>query len=98
MQEIMGIVTFIFGVAGAVFGGVSWYKGSVEKRYAAEREIGHLKRSVEQVNANLDLYRRDLESHLEAIEHRTHTQALILTEIKSLLIAKLGDHSIGQAR
>lgn len=96
MQEIMGVVTFFLGTAGAIFGGVSWYKGSVEKRYAAERDIGHLKRSIEQINANIDYYRQDLEKLGELIEQRNHTQALILTELKSLLIAKLGDQSIGR--
>lgn len=38
----MGLISFITG-------GILWYKGSVEKRYAARRDFEHLKRNYAQI-------------------------------------------------
>lgn len=52
-MDYIGIITGIIGITTAILGGLAWYKGAIEQRYASHRDFGHLKRNYEQLNANL---------------------------------------------
>ena len=52
-MDYIGIATGIIGIVTAILGGLAWYKGAIEQRYAAQRDFGHLRRNYEQLNANL---------------------------------------------
>lgn len=48
-SELIGLIGLLIGLTSFVGGGILWYKGSVEKRYAAERDFRHLQRNYEQL-------------------------------------------------
>ena len=55
----------------SLFGGlILWYRGSVEKRYAAERDFNHLKRNYEQLTANLTTLRQQEDDRFDGIRLR----------------------------
>lgn len=88
MENLIGIVTGLIGIAGAVIGVISWYTGSVEKRYAAQRDFGHLKNSQLQLSNNLDRLFSDLENHLDRQDDALNQLKLKVIE----LCGKAGHH------
>lgn len=68
------------GILSLLGGFVLWYKGSVEKRYAAERDFNHLRRSQEQLGnaiAAIDTF----------LDDRLDEQRGELKEIKALCLS-----------
>ena len=68
---IMGVISFI-GAA------LTYYGGTVKKRYAAERNFNHLKNSYENLSQNLTALD-------EMIDTRLDTQLGEIKEIKAML-------------
>lgn len=56
---LIGVALGLFSFLGGV---VLWYKGSVEKRYAAERDFNHLRRNQEQMGGALATICKDIET------------------------------------
>ena len=83
MENILGIVTGVIGIIGAIVGGMTWYKGSVEQRYAAQRDFGHLRRNQEQLITNVDRLFSDLENHLDRQDGEIQNLKLKLIELNS---------------
>lgn len=54
MESTISLVLGLIGIIGGLFGALSWYSGAVQKRYAAERDFQHLKRTLEQLALNID--------------------------------------------
>ena len=56
MTDVKLMISAIAGAIGIVsttFSGVLWFKSTVRKRYAAERDFNHLKRNYEQLSQNV---------------------------------------------
>lgn len=53
MDNAATAIALIISILSFSGGLVMWYRGSVEKRYAAERDFNHLKRNYEQLAASL---------------------------------------------
>ena len=53
MDNAATAIALIISIASFLGGLIMWYRGSVEKRYAAERDFNHLKRNYEQLAASL---------------------------------------------
>lgn len=86
-----GLISFCGGL-------VLWYKGSVEKRYAAQRDFGHLKRNYEQLTIGItDLTEEQEKSIREVLEEIRELQ----TEVReakmmlNFLMSQLGGSSQG---
>lgn len=47
LGEILGVVTFVGGL-------LAWYRASVEKSYAAQRDFGHVRRSLDSLSTNMN--------------------------------------------
>lgn len=77
----MGLFSFTGGL-------ILWYRGSVEKRYAAERDFKHLQRNYEQLCSGLV----DLD---EKVDEKTAHLLTHFLEIKGLLFAVLGERTAG---
>lgn len=67
----ISVITFVCGL-------FAWFRGAVEKEYAAKRDFGYLKNNYAQMSANLGTIHKDLEERLEDLEKD-------LIEIKGLL-------------
>ena len=95
------------GIIGGIIGIFSWYRSAAEryrsniqKKYAAEREIGHLKAALESLSANVNTLCQMYESQHEQSEaiaaERSHQNDIKMTEVKMLLaaiMAQLGSDS-----
>lgn len=68
---IMGLLSFLGGL-------MLWYKGSVEKRYAAQRDFGHLKRNYDQLTMGVDELGKDVDTRLDAIDKKLQEISMIL--------------------
>lgn len=53
MDNAATAIALIISICSFFGGLIMWYRGSVEKRYAAERDFNHLKRNYEQLAASL---------------------------------------------
>jgi hypothetical protein len=87
IDNLQSLISLFLGVAGFTTGSVMWWKGSIEKRYAAERDFSHLRRNQEQISNSLGLIDKEL-------DERFHNLNMELVQIKSLLmaiLAKSGD-------
>lgn len=56
--DIIAVLTFLGGA-------LMWYRGAVEKSYAAKRDFGHLKNNLATMNANLDTLLTDVDQKFE---------------------------------
>jgi hypothetical protein len=75
---ILGICTGILSILTFLGGTYAYIKSSSTKKYAAEREIGHVKKSLETVASNLLFLTREIDRRVDSIEHS-------LLEIKTFI-------------
>jgi hypothetical protein len=55
MNTLMTVISLVMGVSSFIGGIILWYKGSVEKSYAAQRDFGHLKRNYENLSNAINI-------------------------------------------
>ena len=79
----IGIITFIGGVA-------LWYRGAVEKKYAAQRDFGHLKRNYENLSMTVLEQGKDIDRRFDGLEADTREVKILL----QVLVSRTGDDSI----
>jgi uncharacterized protein (DUF3084 family) len=65
LSTLQTVISLILGLGGFCSGIVLWYKGSVEKRYAAERDFGHIRNNLQQYAQSLE----DLSEQIDEIRH-----------------------------
>lgn len=75
---IIGIGTGILSVLTFLGGTYAYIKASANKKYASEREIGHLKKSLEQLSTNFMFLDQEFDRRFDAIDIK-------LLEINSFL-------------
>ena len=91
VMDAPALISLIMGLASFLSGLLLWYKGSVEKRYAAQRDFGHLKRNYQQLSEGVSLQAKEMDRRFDQVEAD-------LREIKILLqvqLAKQGDSISG---
>lgn len=82
VNDWIALIGFLMGVCSFISGGVLWYNGSIEKRYAAQRDFAHLQRNQEQISQGIN--------HVtDEMEDRFNSMNTELVQIKSLLVALL---------
>jgi hypothetical protein len=92
METISNVASLLFGLTGFASGLVLWYRSSVQKSYAAERDFGHLRNNYKQladsltelndlVGAQGDRQDRAL-TELERLRSQLNDIDRVLTEIK----------------
>lgn len=62
---ILGIGTGVLSVLTFLGGAYAYIKASATKKYASEREIGHLKKSLEQLSINVNCLEQELDERLD---------------------------------
>lgn len=62
ISQISSLVGLLMGVCSFVAGIILWYRGSIEKSYAAQRDFGHLKRNQEQIAQGIGQNAEELEA------------------------------------
>jgi len=72
---VIGVVTFLGGT-------LAWYSGAIEKRYAAQRDFGHLKRNQENISREVGELFKEQDRRFDQLEKEN-------AEIKSLLMSAL---------
>ena len=75
---VMGVISFLGGV-------VMWHKGSVEKRYAAQRDFQHLKRNYQQLTTALDHLDEGVGEGNDQLKRELTDIKASLNEVKMLL-------------
>ena len=79
----IGIITFIGGVA-------LWYRGAVENKYAAQRDLGLLKRNFENHSMTVLEQGKDIDRRFDGLEADTREVKILL----QVLVSRTGDDSI----
>lgn len=85
-MDVASIAGLAMGLLSFLSGGVLWYKGSVEKRYAAQRDFGHLKNNYRQMSEAIATQAKDVDSRFDSLDDQ-------LKEIKMMIQFKVGDKS-----
>lgn len=88
MDTYISLIGLCMGVLSFLGGLVFWYRGAVEKRYAASRDFEHLRRNYEQLSSGVD------QLH-ERVDERSEQMMLQVLEIKGMLYAFLGERTAG---
>ncbi|PSB18440.1 hypothetical protein C7B65_15205 [Phormidesmis priestleyi ULC007] len=60
-KTLISLATFLAGAGSAVWGMVRWYGDGEKKRYAAERDFEHLRKSQEQMRQSILLLTREID-------------------------------------
>lgn len=87
----------VLGLLGSIFGGIAWYNGAIEKRFAAQRSFEHLRKNQEQmgqalalIDTQLDEISNDIKQLLKTgteTEHQLDLLKMQATEAKGLVTA-----------
>lgn len=77
INTVSTLVSLTLGLLGFLSGLILWYRGSVEKRYAAERDFGHLRRNQEQQSQALAI----VDDCLAELSKLSANQLTLLQEI-----------------
>ena len=70
MDNAATAIALIISISSFFGGLIMWYRGSVEKRYAAERDFNHLKRNYEQLTAHLTTLMQEEDNRFDEIRLR----------------------------
>lgn len=73
--SIIGILTFIGGI-------VAWYRSTIEKQYASQRDWNHLKNNQQQLIQNLDFFLKEQDRRFDHLDQQ-------ITEIKGMIYSLL---------
>ncbi|MDX2215299.1 MAG: hypothetical protein SFY66_18690 [Oculatellaceae cyanobacterium bins.114] len=76
-SDSLEILATVLGITSLIAGGIAWYRGSVQKAYAAEREMGHIKQNLQQLGQGLG----SIDKELEELNR-------VIVEIKALILAQ----------
>lgn len=95
-MELLSYASVVLGLLSSIIGGVAWWSASVRKRYAAERDFGHIRNSIDQLSHAVADQNKFTEEQMARFSDRLQAANYTLIEVKSLLIAKLGDSTIGR--
>lgn len=61
IETLIAIASFTLGIGSTLWAVVQWYSASQTKRYAAERDFGHLLRNYESIQQILNQQSEELE-------------------------------------
>jgi hypothetical protein len=95
IENVLSLVSLVCGLGGAIFGALMWYRGAIEKGYAAQRDFGHLRRNQEQFAQNLLSIDNDLRALKEELKEQFHQQNSELMELRLVnltALTKMGVH------
>ncbi len=68
----------ILSLIANILGAIAWMSSAAKKRYAAERDFGHLRRNQEQMSQGINLLMEEMKSQFNTLERD-------LLEIKFIL-------------
>lgn len=88
-----GFLGSILGITTSLLGGIAFYRGSVIKGYAAQRDYEHLKKKYESLaeafKFQTDVFEDEFKRTNQINDNRFDRIDKDLTEIKALLLANL---------
>lgn len=82
MSEITTLVGLLMGVVSFIAGAIAWYRGAVEKRYAAERSFDHLRRNQEQMGQAIT----SVLDEVESLARDAESSAALINEVRREVI------------
>lgn len=88
-SKIQSTFGFALSVFAAFSGAMMWYRGSIQKSYAAERDFRHLRNNQESHAKALAMVDSEVKELRDELAERFHRQDTELIQIKSLLMAQL---------
>lgn len=95
-MEPLSYAATALGLVSSVIGGVAWYRSTIRKQYASERDFNHIRNSIAQLSQAVADQNKFTEEQMSRFSDRLQAANYTLIEVKSLLIAKLGDSTIGR--
>lgn len=81
IESVTTVLSLVMGITSLVGGFLLWHRGSVEKRYAAERDFAHIRNDFKSLSANLA-------HEAEETERSFNELRFELKECKALLLAQ----------
>lgn len=97
LLNLVSIASGIIGLVGAGFGAIAFQRSAAKKEYAAERDFRELHREIELLRNAVTDQNRLIEELFSRIAQRQDQQAIALAEIKTYVMARLGENSMGVA-
>jgi len=67
-SELISLFSVLIALVSLLGGSIAWYRGIVQKKYAAERDFGHLKRSFEALSQNLGTMNQMLDQRFDRLD------------------------------
>jgi hypothetical protein len=77
-SEIVSLASTLLGAISVIGGGIAYYRSSVIKRYAAQRDFEHLKRNYESISAAIATSHQETEQLLRDMDRQ-------ISEMKALV-------------
>lgn len=78
LDQIQSLIALGIGLISFIGGGLAWYAGAIEKRYAAQRDFQHLRANQQQISAGIADILKDQDRRFDELERQgAETKMLI---------------------
>lgn len=94
ITELQSVIGFVISIVTFSGGLLAFWRGSVEKRYAAERDFNHLKNNQLQIGEAIAMLQRDVDDN----QHKIEVELAQLKTLLTVVIAKTGGENTGGFR
>jgi len=81
IEQIISLVSISIAIISSLIGILFWYKATVEKRYASERDFQHVKNSISTLISNLAHSHEMQEAQIRRVEAELMQVKVLLTAI-----------------
>lgn len=78
INDVSTVVSLLLGLVSLLSGILLWYRGSIQKAYAAERDFNHLRRNQEQMKELVNQLIEDIEASTQS-RSRLQEQATVMS-------------------
>lgn len=87
INDFLGLVSGILAIAGAVGTALFYYRSTVEKRYAAERDFAHIRRNIETVGQAIAQLDDTMQERFDKLDGSVAETRHDLKEIKAFSLS-----------
>lgn len=90
------LITIVTGLIATLGGAIAWYRSTIRKEYASERDFNHIRREIQSLSQAIAHHADETEQQYQSLRDQLIINSQIMGEIRSYIYAKLGESTLGR--
>lgn len=96
MMLWLELITIATGLIATLGGAIAWYRSTIRKEYASERDFNHIRREIQSLSQAIAHHADETEQQYQSLRDQLIINSQIMGEIRSYIYAKLGESTLGR--